>query len=222
MNNESLSRYENMRVKNVEREIDSLLDQLRCERDDLLAEDSGCMVRFIQLAVRRLDQHSCGKCSLCRLGLQQLSLILNDSVTGLGRADDIEMMNMLAQAVTDGSDCDYGRKAGQFIRELITESCEELADHVIRKQCRKMVCESYVTYHILGSRCQGCGACEDICEEQAVTGKPGYIYMIAHDDCVRCGKCLDICPEQAVVRAGADKPRCPKRLTKVGRFRSRN
>lgn len=210
-----------MRAMSVDQEIDRLLAELSGDKDSLLAEGTGCIVQYTQQVVRKLEQQSCGKCTLCRLSLQQLSLILQDSVTGLGRVNDIKMMEMLAQAIIDGTDCDYGKKAGQFILQLINDSRSELEEHIIKKQCRNMVCESYVTYHILGDRCQGCGECADACDEQAITGKSGYIYMIDQDDCVRCGKCLEICSEQAVVRAGADKPRCPERLTKVGRFRSR-
>lgn len=84
-----------------------------------------------------------------------------------------------------------------------------------------MVCEKYLTYIIQPNLCTGCGECMDICQEDAIEGKPRYIHMIDEFECSRCGKCVNACEENAIILVGANKPKLPMKLTKVGTWRGR-
>lgn len=68
-----------------------------------------------------------------------------------------------------------------------------------------------MTYHILAEKCVGCGDCMDACDEDAILGKTRFVHVIEQNECTQCGACMEACDEDAVVRAGAVKPRCPRK-----------
>jgi len=44
--------------------------------------------------------------------------------------------------------------------------------------------------------CVACGACQDVCPENAITMND--IAVIDNDKCVECGACVDECPNAAI------------------------
>lgn len=46
------------------------------------------------------------------------------------------------------------------------------------------------------SECVGCGACVDVCPENAITVDD--VAVIDQDKCVDCGACIDECPSNAI------------------------
>ena len=68
-----------------------------------------------------------------------------------------------------------------------------------------------MTYHILPTKCVGCGECVDACEDEAILGKARFIHVIDQKACTQCGRCVSACEEGAIIMAGADKPRTPPR-----------
>ncbi len=50
---------------------------------------------------------------------------------------------------------------------------------------------------ILESECITCGACADVCPEEAILMES--IAVILADKCVDCGACVDECPSCAIV-----------------------
>ena len=82
-------------------------------------------------------------------------------------------------------------------------------EHISKKGCRAGVCKKFMTYHILASKCIGCGECMDACEDEAILGKKKFVHVIDLNECTLCGKCMDVCDEDAIVMAGAKKPKCP-------------
>ena len=73
------------------------------------------------------------------------------------------------------------------------------------------MCKKFMTYHILAEKCVGCGDCMDACDEDAILGKTRFVHVIEQNECTQCGACMEACDEDAVVRAGAVKPRCPRK-----------
>lgn len=51
------------------------------------------------------------------------------------------------------------------------------------------------------ARCDGCGACVDVCDQKAVhLHKGALVWDVA--SCDGCGRCVDVCAEEAFVRVG--------------------
>ncbi|MBU0503063.1 MAG: 4Fe-4S binding protein [Candidatus Omnitrophota bacterium] len=46
------------------------------------------------------------------------------------------------------------------------------------------------------NKCNGCGACKDICPVNAI--KIENKKAVINDDCVGCGVCVDQCPNEAI------------------------
>lgn len=49
----------------------------------------------------------------------------------------------------------------------------------------------------IGDDCSGCGKCESVCREQAVTICGGKAQLVP-EKCVGCGQCIKACPQQAI------------------------
>ncbi|HHT74631.1 MAG TPA: 4Fe-4S binding protein [Methanomassiliicoccaceae archaeon] len=45
--------------------------------------------------------------------------------------------------------------------------------------------------------CVGCGACEDVCPQEAI--KVNDVAEVDAEKCVDCGACIDECPNSAIV-----------------------
>lgn len=50
---------------------------------------------------------------------------------------------------------------------------------------------------VVADECVGCGACEDVCPENAITIDD--VAVIDDGKCVDCGACIDECPASAIV-----------------------
>ena len=174
-------------------------------------KDGQCIVDAL---LRELDANECRKCGKCVFGyegLTQLEMILRDISNRKGQSGDMELMRELCAAMTVQSLCEYGEDIGRAVLHALEANREELEEHVSKKACRAGVCKKFMTYHILADKCVGCGDCLDACGEDAILGKNRFVHVIDQDECTQCGACLDACEEEAIVRAGAMKPRCPKK-----------
>lgn len=183
----------------------------------LLSGDT-CMLDYLKQMVEDWRELSCGRCVLCREGIRQLEVILRDMTEGNAESADVELLRDLGLGMADGSYCDVGRGIGKLILSALNSFGGEFDAHARLKRCNALVCSSYVTFHILGN-CTGCGECMDVCEEDAIQGKPRFIHVIDQRDCIHCGKCVEACKDKAVVKAGAVKPRTPLRPMPCGSWR---
>ncbi|MDR1902130.1 MAG: 4Fe-4S binding protein [Treponema sp.] len=183
-----------------------------------LIDESCCIVDILRQKTHAYRQYSCGKCPLCREGSHQFQSMINDMANGKGKTADLALIPDMARAIKLGAFCKFGRNMARHIQSALMVFTEEIEDHVKRKKCPAGICKAYLNFAILPDKCSGCGDCMDVCNEDAIEGKTGYIHMIRDDDCIKCGKCMEICKEQAIITVGSVKPRVPKRLVKVGQF----
>lgn len=180
--------------------------------------DKDCIIDHVKRAISTSCYDTCGKCSLGREGSYQLRAIMADMTMGKSRPNDVDMIREVAQAMQLACACAAGKTAPNIIISTLNTFPEHYDAHMRRKTCEALVCEKYVTFHILPELCDGCGACAESCPEEAIEGGKRKIHVIDQDSCEKCGRCLGVCAglRKAVVKAGTIKPKTPKRPIPVG------
>lgn len=184
-----------------------------------LPDGGGCALQQLLHLTDRLLAESCGKCVFCREGLGQMQSILHPIAEGAGEAKDLSTLQELTGLLREQVVCGFGPMAADAISNLMELHSEELTEHCRDGICRRAVCSGLSCYRILGSACTGCGDCLDVCDEDAIAGKPRFIHVISDRDCTRCGKCAEACTQSAIRRCSADKPICPPRPVPVGSWK---
>ena len=183
--------------------------------------DDTCLVDYMARLALTLRGESCGRCVFCREGLRQLHRILDDITRGRSGPDDLELIRVLADGMREGAHCLFGRAVGAAWLHAMDTVSGEFEAHIRRKRCAAMVCRKYISYHILGSKCQGCEKCLEVCPREAIEGEADYIHVIDQFECDKCGECVRACPHEAIVKAGAVKPKTPEEPIPVGSWRGR-
>ena len=106
----------------------------------VVCAEGTCMLDMALNAVRFFKNESCGKCVPCRVGSAKMVDILSGIAHGRGRQEDLQLIDELSDAMVLTSICGLGQVAPAPIRSVITHFPDEIADHVLRKQCPSGVC----------------------------------------------------------------------------------
>lgn len=164
----------------------------------IVMDDRTCMVDVARYFLNFLIEESCGKCTPCREGLQQMLHIYNDLVEGRGKDGDIERIERLANGMQLGSLCELGKSAPNPVLSTLRYFREEYEAHIRDKACPAGMCRELTAYRIMESACGGCHACFNACPADAITGELKSLHTIHQNVCISCGACFDVCPDQAI------------------------
>jgi ferredoxin len=185
-----------------------------------LLSDSICFVDTAERCFSYAFDNSCGKCTVCREGLYQLSAFLKKAVLGKGHADDLKWYGEIAEAVKNGSLCSFGKESTAFLLNTFSAYRQQYEEHVLSKRCKKNVCQAFTDYAVDGGLCTACGKCQAVCPEHAILGRAGIIHYINTFLCTKCGKCKTVCPEHAIRRIRAGRQIGPYWDTEYGYYRN--
>jgi len=164
----------------------------------IVMDEDTCMVDVARYFLDFLQHESCGKCVPCREGVKRMLEIITDITKGLGKEEDLKLLQELAEMVKDFSLCGLGKTAPNTVLSTLRYFRDEYEAHVRKKKCPGGVCKGLVEYFILEDKCTGCGACLKLCPQQAIRGEPKKLHIIDSAKCVRCGICRDACPFEAI------------------------
>ncbi|MBU4438424.1 MAG: 4Fe-4S binding protein, partial [Acetobacterium sp.] len=179
-----------------------------------------CPVDQLKQFTDTVRRNSCGECVICREGLLQLAVVTAGITQGLGREQDVEIIQDISDDLIIGSSCDYGKEVGKIIRQQIAEYEDDFTKHIKRKRCDGLVCNKLVSFYVSPETCTGCGKCLDVCPVNAVAGGEGLIHVIDVSRCNHCGDCEAVCSDKAILRAGAVLPKLPQEPVPVGSFQA--
>jgi NADH-quinone oxidoreductase subunit F len=137
--------------------------------------------------------------------------ILENICNGNGKAEDIDLLLELSQAVKDGSLCALGGTAPNPVLTTIRYFRDEYEAHINEKRCPALTCTELISYYILPDKCQGCGICLKNCSSEAISGGKRMVHIIDQSKCIKCGVCLDVCPTKfgAVAKVSGEEVAVP-------------
>jgi NADH-quinone oxidoreductase subunit F len=164
----------------------------------IVMDEDTCMVNIAQYFLDFTKFESCGKCTACREGVNQMHAILNKITTGEGEEGDIELLQEMGAAIQDGALCALGRTAPNPVLSTIRYFRDEYEAHIKEKKCPAGVCKSLITYYIIADKCNGCTLCARNCTEDSISGELHKLHIIDEDKCARCGVCREVCTHDAV------------------------
>ena len=78
---------------------------------------------------------TCGKCVPCRIGLDQLSLMIREVLDGNPDPDILDRIKTTAQVVVDSADCAIGIDAGQLVLNALIAFRADFEEHVKNGRC---------------------------------------------------------------------------------------
>ena len=176
-----------------------------------------CMADALLAIVQELRLATECTCTFGHEGGYQIATILKDICSKKGKPGDIALMRDLAPVMAVQALCDEGKAIGRAVTQVLDAFSDEIEAHITKKVCPAGSCRAFQTYHVLVSKCTGCGKCLKACADDAILGKPRFVHVIVQKNCVQCDKCRQVCPEKAIVRAGAKKPKTPPKPIPVRR-----
>ena len=177
--------------------------------------ETHCVIDLLKKELLKLREKSCGKCVFCREGLYQCSQIVEDITNGRCKNEDVSLAKEIAEVMSYSTNCTLGDDAAVPVLSVYENFADELDAHAKRKECKKGVCLALTQIYIDPGKCGGCGACADVCPENCIESKAGYVSVIDGFDCTRCGKCLGICEKGAIVKTSGRIPKLPNKPTRV-------
>ncbi|RJP76034.1 MAG: NADH-quinone oxidoreductase subunit F [Candidatus Zixiibacteriota bacterium] len=170
----------------------------------VVLDDGDCLIDMAKYYVDFLNRESCGKCVPCREGLKSLSQILGRICGGLGREEDIQLLEEMGDFISHASLCGLGKSAAKPVLSTLRYFRDEYTAHIRDLKCPGKTCRSLIVYMIDESKCNGCTICKRACKvDHSIIGELKQPHRIDPELCVKCGSCLAVCKRNAVYKADA-------------------
>ncbi len=164
----------------------------------IVMDDRSCMVDVAKYFLAFLQEEACGKCIPCREGVRRMRDILEDICAGSGEEGDMELLETMSSAITDGSLCALGGSAPNPVLSTLKYFREEYETHIRDKRCPAGVCKGLIRYAVVEDLCTGCGVCLKACPTEAINGKKKKPHAIDEAKCIKCGACVEGCKFDAI------------------------
>jgi NADH:ubiquinone oxidoreductase subunit F (NADH-binding)/(2Fe-2S) ferredoxin/NAD-dependent dihydropyrimidine dehydrogenase PreA subunit len=164
----------------------------------VVMDESSCMVDVAKYFLTFLQDESCGKCVPCRLGIDRMLEIVTDITEGRGTLEQLELLEDLADTVTQTALCGLGKTAANPVLSTLRYFRDEYEAHIKNKKCPAGVCKALIEYSIDPEKCTGCGICKRTCIHGAISGERKEVHVINTDLCQKCGICVSECKFEAI------------------------
>jgi len=164
----------------------------------VVMDEETCMVDVAKYFLTFLQDESCGKCVPCRLGIDRMLEIITDITEGRGRPEQLDLLEELADTVSQTALCGLGKTAPNPVLSTLRYFRAEYEAHIKEKKCPAGVCKALITYSIDPDKCNGCGVCVRACAYEAISGKKKQVHVIDTQLCQKCGICRSECKFDAI------------------------
>ena len=134
----------------VHETVDDLYKDL--DRRIAVAPLGNCPVELTGAFLKLCLAQSCGKCVPCRVGLYQLSEVIEKILDGKGSEEDLETLENYAKAIADSADCAIGHEAAQIISDGFAAFKDDYISHIKHKRCissfAAVPCSTFCPAHV--------------------------------------------------------------------------
>jgi NADH:ubiquinone oxidoreductase subunit F (NADH-binding) len=106
----------------------------------VLSEDR-CIVDIAKNIAYFFRHESCGKCTPCRVGTEEMYKIIDNISKGFGEVKDLERLDKLSTSMKLTSFCGLGQTAPNIIQQSLRKFRDEWLEHINERKCSANVCE---------------------------------------------------------------------------------
>ncbi len=128
-------------------------------------DQDNCMVDVARYFVGFTSGESCGKCTACREGTNQMLRIIESVSRGEAKESDLELLEELAMSVKDSALCALGQGSGNPVLTTLKYFRDEYERHIRERRCEAGVCENLYL-----------ALCENSCPMHM--NIPGYLQLL--------------------------------------------
>ena len=101
----------------------------------IVLDDSRCMVKSLRRLSYFYSHESCGQCTPCREGTGWLHRVVDRIECGLGRPQDMDLLDNVAENIQGRTICALGDAAAMPVRAMLKHFRPEFEYHVANKTC---------------------------------------------------------------------------------------
>lgn len=101
----------------------------------IVMDETRCMVKSLLRLSYFYYEESCGQCTPCREGTGWLYRVVHRIEHGLGRPEDLDLLNSVADGIQGRTICALGDAAAMPVRAMIKNFREEFEYHIEHKHC---------------------------------------------------------------------------------------
>ena len=106
----------------------------------LICDEETCVVDLARVLLKFFLNESCGKCGPCRIGTERALQVLTDISAGTAALHDLDDLEMIANGLTQLSNCGLGQTAAVPIRDILKYFRAEVEAHIKLKVCPAGAC----------------------------------------------------------------------------------
>ncbi|TVO69318.1 NADH-quinone oxidoreductase subunit NuoF [Denitromonas ohlonensis] len=101
----------------------------------IVMDETTCMVRALERLSYFYFEESCGQCTPCREGTGWLYRVVHRIEHGLGRPDDLDLLNSVTTNIMGRTICALGDAASMPVQSFVKHFGDEFAYHIEHKTC---------------------------------------------------------------------------------------
>lgn len=94
-----------------------------------------CPIDMTGAFLKMCQAQSCGKCAPCRIGLEQLSNLIDDVLSGRADMSTLELMEETTMTIMETADCAIGYEAANMVLKGLKGFRDEYISHIETKRC---------------------------------------------------------------------------------------
>ena len=94
-----------------------------------------CPVDMSLAFLKLYHAQSCGKCVPCRIGLGQLSLLIEQVVDGTATMETLAIIEKTARSIVNTADCAIGRDAARLVVDGLEGFRDDYVEHICHHRC---------------------------------------------------------------------------------------